>query len=195
MHFLQNEVLDPAGLDDLRLGVPAEEVQTLARSYWMDEKAPRLGGEVLVGFEQVQNSVELLTAVLPGAGTVATARSLCRFYAWLLAGTPTRGGARLLSDSLLANYITPQTRGVDRTVRFPMVLGRGFSLGWLWPHPYGWWRTSACFGHAGNFSTLAWADPTTGCAIAAVTNGNRAPSALVGRFAGIGSGLRAACVE
>jgi CubicO group peptidase (beta-lactamase class C family) len=76
-----------------------------------------------------------------------------------------------------------------------MVLGRGFSLGWFWPHPYGWWRTSACFGHAGNFSTLAWADPTTGCAIAAVTNGNRAPSALVTRFAGIGSALRAACVD
>jgi CubicO group peptidase (beta-lactamase class C family) len=83
-------------------------------------------------------------------------------------------------------------RGTDRTVRFPMVLGRGFALGWFWPHPYGWWRTNACFGHAGNFSTLAWADPITGCAIAAVTNGNRAPTALVTRFAAIGSGLRAA---
>jgi CubicO group peptidase (beta-lactamase class C family) len=193
--FLQEEVLGPAGIDGLRLGVPVEEVRSLARSYWVDEQPPRLGGKALVGFEQAQNSVEQLTAVLPGAGTVGTARALARFYAWLLEGTPTPGAARLLSESTLAKYITPQTRGMDRTVRFPLVLGRGFGLGWFWPHPYGWWRTSACFGHAGNFSTLAWADPTTGCAIAAVTNGNRAPTALVKRFAAIGSGLRAACVE
>ena len=191
--FLQDDVLAPAGLDDLRLGVPKEEVPILARSYWVDEKPPRLGGEVMVGFEEAQNSVELLTAVLPGAGTVGTARALARFYAWLLAGTPTQGGAPLVGESLLARYITPQTRGTDRTVGFPLVLGRGFGLGWFWPHPYGWWRTGACFGHAGNFSTIAWADPTTGCAIAIVTNGNRAPAKLVTRFAGIGSGLRAAC--
>jgi CubicO group peptidase (beta-lactamase class C family) len=194
-HFLQEVVLGPAGIDDLRLGVPAQEVGSLARSYWLDEKPPRLGGKVLVGFEPAQNSIEQLTAVLPGAGTVGTARALARFYAWLLEGTPTRGGARLLAEAVLARYITPQARGTDRTVRFPMVLGRGFALGWFWPHPYGWWRTNACFGHAGNFSTLAWADPTTGCAIAAVTNGNRAPTALVTRFAGIGSALRAACVD
>jgi CubicO group peptidase (beta-lactamase class C family) len=191
--FLQDDVLEPAGLDDLRLGVPASEVPSLARSYWVDDEPPKLAGEVMVGFEEAQNSVEQLTAVLPGAGTVGTARALARFYAWLLDGTPTRSGVRLIGDSVLTRYITAQTRGTDRTVRFPMVLGRGFALGWFWPHPYGWWRTSACFGHAGNFSTLAWADPTTGCAIAAVTNGNRAPTKLVTRFAGIGSGLRAAC--
>lgn len=193
--FLQEDVLGPAGLDDLRLGVPAEEVPSLARSYWVDDKPPTLGGEEMVGFEEAQNSVEQLTAVLPGAGTVGTARALARFYAWLLDGTPTRNGGRLVREGLLTKYVTEQTRGTDRTVRVPIVLGRGFSLGWFWPHPYGWWRTSTCFGHAGNFSTLAWADPTTGCAIAAVTNGNRPPMKLVTRFAPIGSGLRAACVE
>ncbi len=193
--FLQEDILGPAGLEDLRLGVSVEEVPSLARSYWVDDKPPMLAGEVMDGFEEAQNSVEQLTAVLPGAGTVGTARALARFYAWLLDGTPSKSGARLLGESVLARYITPQTRGTDRTVRFPMVLGRGFALGWFWPHPYGFWRTSACFGHAGNFSTLAWADPTTGCAIAAVTNGNRAPAKLVSRFAGIGSSVRAACLD
>jgi CubicO group peptidase (beta-lactamase class C family) len=193
--FLQEDVLGPAGLDDLRLGVPAGEVASLARSYWVDPKPPRLGGEEMTGFEEAQNSVEQLTAVLPGAGTVGTARALARFYAWLLDGTPTKSGTRLLGESVLAKYVTPQVRGTDRTVRFPMVLGRGFGLGWFWPHPYGWWQTSACYGHAGNFSTVAWADPTTGCAVAVVTNGNRSPAKLVTRFAGIGSALRAACVD
>jgi CubicO group peptidase (beta-lactamase class C family) len=193
--FVQDELLAKADLDDLRLGVPASEVPSLARSYWVDNKPPMLGGEVMIGLEEAQNSTEQLTAVLPGAGTVGTARALARFYAWLLEGAPTKNGARLVGESVLAKYITPQIRGTDRTVRLPMVLGRGFSLGWFWPHPYGWWRTSACYGHAGNFGTLAWADPTTGCAIAVVTNGNRAPKKLLTRFASIGSHLRAACTE
>jgi CubicO group peptidase (beta-lactamase class C family) len=191
--FLQEAILAPAGLDDLRLGVPAEEVPTLARSYWLEPKPAALLGEAMVGFEEAQNSVEQLTAVLPGAGMVGTARALARFYAWLLDGAKGTDGRPMIGDSLLARYTTQQTSGTDRTVRVPVVLGRGFALGWFWPHPYGWWRTGACFGHAGNFSTLAWADPITGCAIAVVTNGNRAPMKLVGRFAPIGSAIRAAC--
>lgn len=193
--FLQEDVLGPAGLDDLRLGVGASEIPRLARSYWVDDKPPVLAGEEMVGFEEAQNSVEQLTAVLPGAGTVGTARALARFYAWLLDGTPGRNGERMIRQDVLARYVTPQTRGTDRTVGFPLVLGRGFGLGWFWPHPYGWWKTSTCFGHAGNFSTIAWADPTTGSAIAIVTNGNRRPTQLVTRFAGIGSALRSACVD
>ncbi|MBX3228269.1 MAG: serine hydrolase [Labilithrix sp.] len=154
-----------------------------------------LEGEEMVGFEEAQSSIEQLTAVLPGAGTVGTARSLARFYEWLLAGAPATDGRALVRAETLARYVTPQTRGTDKTVRFPMVLGRGFALGWLWPHPYDRWRTAACYGHAGNFSTLAWADPTTGCVIAVVTNGNRAPTKLVSRGAPIGSGLRGACVD
>lgn len=191
--FLERELLAPCGLGDLRLGVPAPEVPALARSYWVDAKPPRLGGQLLVGFETAQNSVEFLTAVLPGAGLVGTARSIAAFYAWLLAGTPTLAGAPLLRSEVLARYVTRQTSGTDRTVRIPLVLGRGFGLGWRWPHPYGWWNTAPCYGHAGNFSTLAWADPTTGCAIAIVTNGNRAPTRLVTRCAPIGSAVRAAC--
>lgn len=192
--FLEREVLAPAGLGDLWLCVPASEVPSLARAYWVDDKPPRLGGQVLVGFEEALNSVEQLTAVTPGANTIGTARSLAAFYAWLLAGTPTRAGAPLIRPEVLAAYVTPQTRGTDRVVRVPMVLGRGFGIGWRWPHPYGWWNTGACYGHAGNFSTLAWADPTTGCAIAIVTNGNRAPTRLVTRCAPLGSAVRRACV-
>lgn len=193
--FIERELLAPAGLEDLRLGVPDSEVPFLARSYWVDKKPPRLGGEVLVGFEEAQNSIEQLTAILPGAGLVGTARSLAAFYAWLLAGTPTLGGVPLIRPEVLSSYVTAQTRGTDRTVRIPMVLGRGFGIGWFWPHPYGWWKTGSCYGHAGNFSTLGWADPTTGCATAIVTNGNRAPAKLVTRCAPIGSAVRAACIH
>jgi CubicO group peptidase (beta-lactamase class C family) len=190
--FLIEDLLAPAGLDGLELGVSVAEAPTIARSYWMDTAPPKLGGEVLVGFEDAQNSLEQLTAILPGAGTVGTARALARFYAWLLDGAPARDGGVLIGPEILSKYVTPQTRGFDRTVRLPLVLGRGFGMGWFLPHPYGWWRTASCYGHAGNFSTLAWADPTIGCGIAVVTNGNRSPAKLVSRFAPLGSALRAA---
>lgn len=191
--FLEEDLLGPAGLSDLRLGVPEAEVPSLARSYWMDEKPPALGGEVIEGFELAQNSREHLTAVLPGAGTIGTARSIARFYDWLCGGARGAGGAPLIRPEVLERYTSPVVRGTDRTVRVPMVIGRGFGLGWFWPHPYGWWRTGRCYGHGGNFSTLAWADPVTGCAVAMVTNGNRAPMRLVARGAPIGSGVRTAC--
>jgi CubicO group peptidase (beta-lactamase class C family) len=193
--FLAEEVLAPAGLSNLTLGVKAEEIPTIARSYWVDAKPPKLAGEVLAGFEEAQNSVEQMTAVIPGGGTYGTARALAAFYSWLLAGTPTQSGAPLIRPEVLASYVTPQARGTDRTLRVPLVLGRGFGCGWFWPHPYGWWRTGACYGHAGNFSTVAWADPTTGTAVAVVTNGNRAPTKLVTRCAPLGSAVRAACVD
>ncbi|HWL86405.1 MAG TPA: serine hydrolase domain-containing protein [Polyangiaceae bacterium] len=192
--FLEQDVLAPAGLHDLRLGVPAAEIPSLARSYWVDEKPPSLGGEVLGEFEVAQNSPEQLTSVLPGGGTIGTARALCAFYAWLVDGARATDGTPMIREATLSRYVTEAARGTDRVVRVPMVLGRGFALGWFWPHPYGWWRTSACYGHAGNFSTIAWADPTTGCAIAIVTNGNRSATKLVPRCAPIGQGIRAACI-
>jgi CubicO group peptidase (beta-lactamase class C family) len=191
--FLEDDVLGPAGLSDLRLGVPEAELSSLARSYWVDDAPPSLGGQVVEGFEQAQNSREWLTAVVPGAGTVGTARSLARFYDWLSQGARTTGDDPLIRPEVLARYTSAQVRGTDRTVRMPLVIGQGFGLGWLWPHAYGWWRTGRCYGHGGNFSTLAWADPTTGCSVAIVTNGNRAPFRLVARCAPIGSGVRAAC--
>jgi len=56
----------------------------------------------------------------------------------------------------------------------------------------GWWGTQHAFGHAGAFSTLAWADPTIDLAAAIVTNGNRGPTESLFRFAPIGSALRRA---
>ena len=191
--FLQEDLLGPANIQDLRLGVPVEELPELARSYWVDERPPELGGEGLTGFEELQNSAEYMTSVLPGAGTVGTARGLAQFYDWLLRGTPGPGGDPLVAPEILVRYVTPQVRGRDRTVGIPIVLGRGFSMGWFWPGPYGWWRTGGCYGHPGNFATLAWADPGTGCAIAMVTNGNRRPMSLLTRGAPIGSAVRAAC--
>ncbi|MCK6548183.1 beta-lactamase family protein [Myxococcota bacterium] len=192
--YLDEDLFAPAGIEGLRLGAREEWLPTLARSYWLDAEKPKLAGHVLEDFEEAQNSKVQQTALLPGAGTIGTARALASVYAWLLDGARDRDGAPMISAERLARYTTKQTSGLDKTVGVPMILGRGFALGWKLPYLYGWWSTGRCYGHAGNFSTAAWADPTTGCAIAIATNGNRSPNKLIGRFAPLGTAIRRACV-
>jgi len=74
---LRDEVLGPAGIDDLRLGVPVEEVHSLARSYWLDAQPPRLGGKVLVPTAQhvrTLNAARLAADVL-GVPSLIVART------------------------------------------------------------------------------------------------------------------------
>jgi CubicO group peptidase (beta-lactamase class C family) len=64
-----------------------------------------------------------------------------------------------------------------------VTLGRGFSLGWALPHPYGWWGSGRCFGHPGGFSMLAFADPDADVSVAILTTASGGVSDLVRRFA------------
>jgi CubicO group peptidase (beta-lactamase class C family) len=110
----------------------------------------------------------------------ATARALADFYASILAD----------DSETMQRYTRVQTRGLDKITGAYVVLGCGFAIGWRWPHPFGWWNTQSCFGHAGGFSVLAYADRRSNAAIAIVTNGNRSVSDLVRRFAPLGSAIQ-----
>src|SRR6186713_1810862 len=66
--------------------------------------------------------------------------------------------AGLLRPETLARYITKQSFGLERQMHVPLTLGRGFGLGSLGPHAFGWWNTGPCFGHAGGFGVVAFAD-------------------------------------
>ena len=150
------------------------------------------GVELSKTFEHDNNLAEVLTAFVPGAGLVSTARDLCAFYDVLARGGVTASGTRLVSSVMLARYTTGPT-AFDRSNRLPLRVGRGFLLGSLTPSIYGWWGTQHCFGHAGAFSALGWADPKLELAAAIVTNGNRGPYESLFRFAPIGSAIHAAC--
>ena len=128
-----------------------------------------------------------------GVSMMTTAAALARFYEMILAGGTTADGARLIRSETLERYLGRSVAGFDRALRSYMVLGRGFLLGWLGPHPYGWWNTRSCFGHPGGLSTLAFGDHDTGLATAIVTNGNRGFADLARRFMPLARGLVAAC--
>jgi CubicO group peptidase (beta-lactamase class C family) len=163
-----------------------------ALTYWLGKPRYRLGGVNLPDrFEEVNNTVACHRALVPGAGMIANGRSLAAFYDLLLSGGVGPSGRRTIRAEVLRPYITRQTAGRDQVTGAYVVLGRGFALGWRWPHIFGWWGSTSCFGHAGGFSCLAFGDPGSGTAIAILTNGNRSLVDMVKRFAPLSQRLRA----
>lgn len=183
--FLASQL--PPSLAGLRLRYDGEAAET----YWQGPRPFQLAGvDLSAQFEQVNNQIAARTALVPGAGMYTTARDLASFYQMLLRGGVTDEGIRLLSAATLGRYLTPQSSGLDRNFGAYVRLGRGFAFGWPLPHFYGWLGSSRCFGHAGGFSTVAFADPATDTAIAYVSSSNRGIPDLLRRSAPLASAAR-----
>lgn len=191
--FIHEEIAQAAGIPGLHFGAAADELPGLARAYWLGTRRVVVAGhELQATFEPHNNLPEVLTAFVPGAGLVCTARDLAAFYDVLLRGGVTKDGKRLVSAETLARYTTAGHAAFDRSNRIPMRMGRGFMLGQLTPSIYGWWGTQRVFGHAGAFCTLAFADPERELSVAIVTNGNRGPTDSLFRMASLGTAIRQA---
>ena len=192
--FVRDEIALPAEVPGLRFGADPVDLPHLARTYWLGTRPVHVAGPDLSKvFEADNNLGEVLTAFVPGAGLVCDAADLAAFYGVLAAGGLTRSGRRLVAEETLRRYTTLNVAAVDKSNRVPLRVGRGFLLGARVPSTFGWWGTQRCFGHAGAFCTVAFADPDLGLAVAIVTNGNRGPYDLLLRFAPLGSALRRAC--
>jgi len=160
---------------------------------WAGKRPYRLGGvDLSDGFERVNNEITSRTAFVPGAGLAATARELVEIYDIFQRGGVDAGGRRIVPQAILDRYTARATSGWDRVTGAWICLGRGFSRGWRWPHPYGWCASSQCYGHPGGFGVVAFADPTTGLSAAIVTDTHRGMTEMVGRFAPLASALRSA---
>lgn len=180
-------------LPGLAFRAPAAMAASVARNYWLGSKDYRLGRARLASrFEEINNGVACFSALVPGAGMVCTAGALASFYEMLLKGGVTATGRRLVGAATLARYLRVQASGRDRVTGAWVRLGRGFGLGWPLPHAYGWWSSSRCFGHAGGFGHVAFADPDADAAIVILTNGNRGVADLLRRFAPLSQAARRA---
>jgi CubicO group peptidase (beta-lactamase class C family) len=191
--FLRERLLEPAGLGGMALTATPEELAASARCCWVGQKSVLMHGvDLRPQFEQVWNDPAVLSAPVPGASMLADAAHLAALYELLLRGGVAASGQRLLREETVATYTRRAYAGFDRANKVPMAVARGFLTGTLIPSVYGLWGTSACFGHAGGFSTLAFADRRTGLAAAVVTNGNAGPADLFRRFRPLADALRRA---
>jgi CubicO group peptidase (beta-lactamase class C family) len=181
----------PESLRLLRLRREHDDDTVIARSYWLGPKRLRLGGlDVAAGFEERNNSHTTHTSLVPGASMTTDASTLARFYEMLLAGGTTADGVRLIRSETLERYLSANVRGFDRMLHSYLVLGRGFLLGSLGPHPYGGWDSRSCVGHGGGFCAVVFGDRRTGAAIAIITNGNKGLWDVLRRFAPLSNAIR-----
>ena len=122
-------------------------------------------------YKYFRDSREALANCRPGGNGRGPIRELGRFYEALL-----DGGRDIISGETLETLITRHTVGLkDRIFNFPLDRGLGFVIDSKHYGPAAAWYGSRCspraFGHAGYVSSVGFADPKYGLAVALAFNG------------------------
>jgi CubicO group peptidase (beta-lactamase class C family) len=188
---LQEELVEPLGLDGMFIGMPHNELYRRAeltrglsrppreRPEWRQiahewvERGLGWTGIELGEFQSALNpftepfdwnSEETVQAVIPAANGQFTARSLARMYA-MLAGGGEIDGIRLLSERRVREIAEVRRRRRDRVLFVPMHWRMGyhrvFALGV---------RAPQGFGHYGYGGSGAFCDPSRHLAVALTLN-------------------------
>lgn len=188
---LQEELVDPLGLDGAFIGMPHNELYRRAeltqgvtgpardRADWQQtlhewlETGLGWAGIELREFDAALNPFSepfdwnaeaTVQAVIPAANGQFTARSLARIYAMLAAGGEL-DGVRLLSEDRVREIAEVRSRTRDRVLFLPMHWRMGyhrvFTLGRSAPY---------AFGHYGYGGSGAFCDPSRELAVALTLN-------------------------
>ncbi|WP_020500469.1 serine hydrolase domain-containing protein [Sciscionella marina] len=176
--FVTEELFAPLGIEDIHFGLPEDAVH---------RRAPVLGGEPpdsasgehFLGMPRAVypgaaafNLPETLRAVHPGAGGVATARAMARFFA-MLAQRGELDGVRVLPARLVDRFCTPRENmaGPDRYLGKPAPIGAyGYWRGGAGAHPVVGEHPALLY-HPGAGGSIAWAELDTGLSVAICHNG------------------------
>lgn len=166
--LVREDVFEPAGLGDSWIGMPADRFRAygprLAPLFATEGEAPREIG---------WNDEPRVTRPSPGAGARGPIRELGRFYERLLTGGAPWVGPPTV-EALTARH---RVGLVDRTFRQVLDWGLGFIPNSAYHgHPrvaygYGPHASTRVFGHSGYRSSVAFADPEHGLAVALALNG------------------------
>ena len=185
---LRRAVVEPMGLRDTWVGMPAEV---------LGEVADRLSGMTDTGKTPPRptdmHTPAWITGQRPGGNTYGPAAELARFYQSLLplhphaaADLPAPQQSPILQPETVADLTRRHRRDtVDRTFRATMDWGLGFMVnnrrhdaanaaqhGEIGtPYNFGPHAGEHAFGHGGNQSSIGFADPEHGLAVAVVFNG------------------------
>jgi CubicO group peptidase (beta-lactamase class C family) len=180
--FVSDEVLEPIGISDFFIGVPAEQEARVAKLYPWSYEGPRFDLSPLRALAtppqiapkpSVFNAPEVRRAFIPGANGIATARATARFFS-LLANRGRVGKVRLLSARRVLSFCEPRPRvdEVDRVLGHIVPIGMGgFWLGGRFPGGESTVGDSAlvlCM--VGGGQTVAWADLGSGLSAAICHN-------------------------
>jgi len=167
--IVQEEVIVPLRLGPGWFGIDPIQRAHLASDWVVTDRTGRSGRTP----DPVLNHPVVISRCRPGSGLRTSAAFLCRFYTALL--SPPAGW---LLEATLRVLLQPQRVGkFDRTFMAPIDLGMAFILptpqpnGLPMPYGYGPHAGARCFGHSGNQSSCAFADPDRNLAVAWICNG------------------------
>lgn len=200
--LLEQYIKQPLGLRWLDFGAQPKDLDKVAlnaETGWIPRPiAWHLGRVVGAPFDaaiHVSNDARFLSAVIPSANVLSTARDMAHFYQCLLNGGQWQG-RQVFEASTVRQAIAPDTPSampvIDRVIGIPIRYSPGFMLGHKGIGLYGWNRTRT-FGHFGFTSTLTWARPDTGTAVALLTNGKPILGPHVAEMIGMFRALNAFC--
>jgi CubicO group peptidase (beta-lactamase class C family) len=183
--FVRSRVLQPLGLRDLFLGLPAQENARVVPCQPVGEPLTaadyaRLGvppppvTEVTEAAILNFNDPQVRAVGVPGGGAITTAADLALFWQALLHGG--LGGARLWSDATLARARRVRTGDLTDPV-YGKAASRGLGIVIAGDasrtyRGFGHTNSPDAIGHNGAGGQIAWADPATGLSFAYVTGGH-----------------------
>ncbi|MHB9287707.1 serine hydrolase domain-containing protein [Halobacteriales archaeon Cl-PHB] len=175
--YARTHVFDPLGMDDTHIGKPAGTEVAHLEGYADPETCRSADDEFKdptpAAVADLFNREDVQRAMVPASTAVGTARDMARFFAALANGGEL-DGTRVLERRTVERATTLQTEvETDDTLGLPRRYALGFERAGLPQDKYGTLSPKHVFGHAGFGSSVAWADPRAGLAMAYVTNGVR----------------------
>ncbi len=170
--YVREEVCQPLGMDDSWIGMPVDMYhgygRRIGRMY-----VTRPGVEP-IPVPLVDTEEGCTTSVPAGAGR-GPIRELGRFYEAMLRKGTGFDGSRILGPTTAEAMVARHRVGMlDETFGIVMDWGLGFIID---AATYGRHASSRSFGHGGGQSSVGFADPEHGLAVALVMNGLPGPDA------------------
>ncbi|MFZ4517282.1 MAG: serine hydrolase domain-containing protein [Microthrixaceae bacterium] len=180
---VRRRLLEPLGLEDLVLGVPADEQGDVAELVPVGEPPSAAAlvemfgtadlplGEVTPDVLLAFNDPEVRAVGVPGGGALSTAADLARYYQALLANPGGLWDPAVLADGTghVRNRLPNPMTGEPASRTLGLVVagddGKGFLRG------MGHRTSPRAFGHNGAAGQIAWADPATGVSFVYLTAG------------------------
>ncbi len=205
--FVQEEICQPLGIDNLWLEVPDEAIPRMAKLTNLPPMPPGAPGMApdsirplaippqVATMAEVFERPDVRRACIPGAGGTMNARSEARFFA-MLANGGELDGVRLLSEERVRLFsVRRPPCDYDPFYGVPHIASiGGFHLA---GSPHGMaaaGNNPRTFGHTGAGGSLGWADPDTHLAVAITHNRMFSPFAGANEnpFVPIGEAVREA---
>ena len=184
--FLAEELTAPLGMEDTYVGLPQGLEDRVSPMRKMETDADPNG------YSTTFSLPVAVHAVVPGAGGVASAGNLARFYA-MLERRGSLDGSRVLAPETVEEGVTLQVEGLDRSLGAFVQRALGMALadermGRAAGNPL------LTFGHGGAGTSIGWADLESGLAVGYITNGFRGTVTNNARLAAVSQAVRDACI-